>query len=159
MNGSTFDQRLERNWKWSKAYFDRKTKEFGIKGWKLVLNASEESKNFLGQCVHGRNNEIHLSYYFLRGPTTNEKKLRNTILHELAHVMAGPFHDHDDKWKYIAKKIGCDATVASPWDGVNPKYIVYCRKRCSKFSLDSYFDVRNKVCIHCREPLKIKRLL
>lgn len=32
---------------------------------------------------------------------------RNTVLHEIAHIIAGARHGHDDVWKRIAMNIGC----------------------------------------------------
>lgn len=33
--------------------------------------------------------------------------VRDTILHEIAHAIAGFEHGHDDVWKGVAKQIGC----------------------------------------------------
>ncbi len=33
--------------------------------------------------------------------------VRNTILHEIAHALVGPKHNHDWEWKNRAKSIGC----------------------------------------------------
>ena len=36
-------------------------------------------------------------------------EIRDTVLHEIAHALAGPKHHHDSHWKEIAKRIGCTA--------------------------------------------------
>ena len=36
-------------------------------------------------------------------------EVRNTVLHEIAHAIAGPGHHHDEHWKRIARQIGCTA--------------------------------------------------
>lgn len=36
----------------------------------------------------------------------NEKRVMNTILHEIAHALT-PWHQHDEVWVAMAKKIGC----------------------------------------------------
>jgi len=57
-------------------------------------------------------------------------RVRNTILHEIAHAMVGPKFGHGPVWQRQAKAIGCDAqraadprqmqTVKAPWVGVCP---------------------------------------
>jgi predicted SprT family Zn-dependent metalloprotease len=37
----------------------------------------------------------------------DEAKVRDTILHEIAHAMVGRLHGHDFKWKHTAQQIGC----------------------------------------------------
>jgi len=38
----------------------------------------------------------------------NDKKhVKNTILHEIAHALVGPKHNHDQIWKRKAREIGC----------------------------------------------------
>jgi len=39
----------------------------------------------------------------------DESKVRNTILHEIAHALVGPSHGHDDTWRRQARSIGCTA--------------------------------------------------
>jgi predicted SprT family Zn-dependent metalloprotease len=61
----------------------------------------------------------------------SEKEVRETILHEIAHALAGPRCGHGPKWKAIARKIGStgdrcwspseDAPAIPPkWLGVCP---------------------------------------
>lgn len=35
------------------------------------------------------------------------EQIRNTILHEIAHVLVGGYHGHDSTWKAKALSIGC----------------------------------------------------
>ena len=39
----------------------------------------------------------------------SEAQVRNTILHEIAHALCGPFAGHSETWRSMARKIGCDA--------------------------------------------------
>lgn len=68
----------------------------------------------------------------------DEAEVRDTILHEIAHALVGPFHGHDDVWRAKAVEIGCtgDRTLAStaprvegPWRGVCPQGHVSTRHR------------------------------
>jgi predicted SprT family Zn-dependent metalloprotease len=34
--------------------------------------------------------------------------VKDTLLHEIAHALAGPGHHHDAVWKEIAQRIGCN---------------------------------------------------
>lgn len=55
------------------------------------------------------NGIIEVSRHYLKHPKTTPDVLKNTILHELAHAIAGHEAGHGPKWKYIARGIGCDA--------------------------------------------------
>jgi hypothetical protein len=37
----------------------------------------------------------------------DEAMVRDLVLHEIAHILAGPEHNHDEEWVRIAKSIGC----------------------------------------------------
>lgn len=60
----------------------------------------------------------------------DEARVRNTILHEIAHALVGPTHNHDIVWRLKAREIGCDgqrcvdsSTVVqpeAPWVGTCP---------------------------------------
>lgn len=60
-----------------------------------------------------------------------EEQVRNTILHEIAHILAGPTHQHDRVWQDHARRLGIapercysaddHAQVEAPWTGVCPE--------------------------------------
>lgn len=52
---------------------------------------------------------IEISRYYLNNPKTTPERLKNTILHEIAHAIAGPDAGHGPVWKRVAREIGCDA--------------------------------------------------
>lgn len=132
MNGSTFEDRFIRNFSWCKAYFERKTKEFGIVGWTLDLDSS---KSHLGLTSYGEK-KVYISVHFLKGATCGEKEIRNTVLHELAHVLVGPVkRPHGKEWKRMALKIGCDGKTCSHMDRPDAKYLMYCTNGCQKISM------------------------
>jgi predicted SprT family Zn-dependent metalloprotease len=56
-------------------------------------------------------------------------QIRETVLHEIAHALAGPRHNHDATWKAVARRIGStglrtvapDApTIEADWVGTCP---------------------------------------
>lgn len=63
----------------------------------------------------------------------DEDEVRNTILHEIAHALAGCEHHHDKVWKKKCVEIGARPqrcyskfTVTTP-DPKDPKYLLVCR--------------------------------
>jgi hypothetical protein len=157
MNNSTFDERLQRNWQWCDKYFARKIKEFKLIGWRIGLDTSSASKRFLGYCDYNTK-MIMMSFYFLRGPTCSESKMRNTILHEIAHALVGPFQSHNFIWKNKAKKIGCTGEKAGVMDHPSAKYIIFCKNKCFKYSSVNKMDINNVICGKCKTKLYIKSL-
>lgn len=76
--------------------------QHGLEGWMFVWG---RGVNLLGEtCFY--NDTIKLS----RPMTQNrpEKDVTNTILHEIAHALAGATAGHGPEWKRIALSIGCD---------------------------------------------------
>ncbi|MCY4185458.1 MAG: SprT-like domain-containing protein [Rhodobacteraceae bacterium] len=72
----------------------------GLHEWNLRF---DESTRFLGKCNY-RDRSIHLSRsHALDG---KDSEIRDTILHEIAHALAGPKARHGTKWKMIAQQIG-----------------------------------------------------
>ncbi|MEO7060188.1 MAG: SprT family zinc-dependent metalloprotease [Lapillicoccus sp.] len=59
----------------------------------------------------------------------DEPEVRDTILHEIAHALAGPQAKHGPRWRQVARSIGCTgrrcvsdeaARIAGSWVGVCP---------------------------------------
>jgi predicted SprT family Zn-dependent metalloprotease len=51
---------------------------------------------------------ISLAYVLSKGVPI--KQVRDTVLHEVAHAIAGNRAGHGPEWKEVAKRIGCSAT-------------------------------------------------
>lgn len=70
---------------------------------------------------------IRLSRHLVR--LNGEAEVRDTILHEIAHALAGPEHGHGPKWRAICHRIGArpqrlaDETVITP----PPRYELVCQ--------------------------------
>ncbi|MEO9323228.1 SprT-like domain-containing protein [Nocardioides sp. C4-1] len=95
----------------------------GLDDWSIELDGA---KRRAGICRFGPR-VIGLS-----APLTvlhTDLEVKDTILHEIAHALAGPEHGHDETWRQIAVRIGStgercispdSARVEPPWLGVCP---------------------------------------
>ncbi len=128
-------------------------REHGLSSWRLVF---DRAKTRAGVCrFHQR--EIGLS-----GPLTqlhSADAVRDTILHEIAHALVGPTHQHDAVWRAKAAELGCSTKaclppdaprVAAPWVGTcpaghrvgrhrRPERLASCRRCCRGFDPDYLF--------------------
>jgi hypothetical protein len=98
--------------------------EHGLAGWRLEF---DRAKRRAGICRHGER-VIGLS-----APITRlhpETEVRDTLLHEIAHALAGPRAGHGPVWVATARRIGCSAercvpedapAVPGSWVGVCPR--------------------------------------
>ena len=102
-------------------------------------------KKTLGKCILRRDVFTHkvvektilLSKNFVLA--NQKEEVEQTILHEIAHLLAGFGHGHDRVWKDIAKYIGYnfdDRTII--FEGA--KYEVICNK------------CKNRIAVYYREP-------
>lgn len=62
------------------------------------------SKNVFGRCSYGPVFAISLSCALVS--LNPEADVRDTILHEIAHALVGPGHNHDIMWRIKAAEIG-----------------------------------------------------
>lgn len=82
----------------------------GLHGWRFEL---DRAKRRAGICRH-QQKTIGLS-----APLTRlhpEAEVRDTILHEIAHALAGPRAGHGPAWVATALRIGCSAARCVPED-------------------------------------------
>jgi predicted SprT family Zn-dependent metalloprotease len=99
--------------------------QHGLQAWSFRFDAA--LKRF-GVCRY-RSKEIGLSRELV---TRNEaSRVRNTILHEIAHALVGPGHGHGRAWKRKAIEIGAEPRRCYP-ESVNavPGKYVYICQRC-----------------------------
>jgi predicted SprT family Zn-dependent metalloprotease len=93
-------------------------KEHGLTDWTFRLG---RAKRRLGVCNH-RYMRIEISAYYALN-NSNESVL-DTLLHEIAHAIAGPAAGHGPDWKAVAARLGatpraCDnspETIVQPGD-------------------------------------------
>ncbi len=74
--------------------------EHKLRGWVFVYN---RGKRTLGLCDYTRK-RIELSMYFVAH--NDEPAVCDTVLHEIAHALAGEKAGHGPKWKAVCKRIG-----------------------------------------------------
>lgn len=82
--------------------------EHDLHGWSV---AYDTAKNRAGVCRFA-DRVLGLS-----APLTalhDEVEVRDTILHEIAHALAGPAHGHDAHWRRVATGIGCSGRRCVP---------------------------------------------
>jgi len=110
----------------------RLLREHGLGDWSI---RTDRAKTRAGVCRFGTHT-ISLSAALTH--LHDESEVRDTILHEIAHALVGPFHGHDEVWRAKAIEIGCsgERTVPStaprvegPWRGVCPEGHVSTRHR------------------------------
>jgi predicted SprT family Zn-dependent metalloprotease len=88
----------------------------GLYNWTFAYNRRKQT---MGMCVYDRRT-IELSIYFVLRNSWAE--ILDTILHEIAHALAGSKHGHDGVWKRKCREIGArpercgEANMpAGPW--------------------------------------------
>jgi predicted SprT family Zn-dependent metalloprotease len=69
-------------------------------GWSLSFS---KARFALGQC-HFAKKQIRLSIYLLA--LNEQEKVKDIILHEIAHALAGPEAGHGPLWRAWARKVG-----------------------------------------------------
>ena len=83
----------------------------GLADWDLRFNSARTK---LGECRPGRK-LIQLSrVHAVNGPAA---QVTDTILHEIAHALAGPRAGHGPAWKAIAKRLGATPKSCAPESG------------------------------------------
>lgn len=79
--------------------------QHGLGHWTLTF---DRAKTRAGQCRYDRR-EISLSATLMR--LQAEPDVRETILHEIAHALAGPGAGHGSAWRATAMRIGASGEV------------------------------------------------
>ena len=74
--------------------------EHGLHGWTFRFSAA---KSRLGEC---RERERHIRLSRRHAVNGDPREVRDTILHEIAHALAGAKAGHGPAWKAVARRIG-----------------------------------------------------
>jgi predicted SprT family Zn-dependent metalloprotease len=133
-----------------------KIKDHGLyeRGWRVCI---DRAKTRTAMCNYSKKT-ISISKYYLWGTCTSNERFLNTVLHEIAHALAGFEAGHGPKWKDIARSIGCDGERC--YDGppiVIPKWRVACP--CGKVELKRHKVVNTLLamtCKHCHQGLHMQ---
>jgi predicted SprT family Zn-dependent metalloprotease len=89
-------------------------------------------------------------------PQRNEADITNTILHEIAHVLAGFDNHHNDIWRETAISIGCDGNRCSYDVDVKYTYKGLC-PACSKVHWRN--NIKNASCSSCDDKFNPEYIL
>ena len=117
----------------------------GLTGWSFQF---EDASKQAGVCVFGLQ-VIGLSRLYCLHAT--DWQVRDTILHEIAHAMVGPKHNHDAAWKAVARSIGCTGDRCHKVEFAPPRYIARCT-RCG-WAIKRNVRKRGAICKACRSPV------
>lgn len=122
------------------------------KGWTFEIN---NSKRIMGLCKHNIKT-LNFSGNFLR---SDMSEIKNCILHEIAHALAGPGHGHDSYWKAVARSIGCTGDRCYEVEDVvniaKPQFYLQCptcNRKWMRFRIKRSLIGRPSRC--CKAPLK-----
>jgi predicted SprT family Zn-dependent metalloprotease len=89
--------------------------------------AYDRGRRRAGKCVH-RSKTLSFSRHLIaRGSPAD---MRNTVLHEISHALAGPTHGHDRTWRTIALQIGCDGKRCHNIELAPATWIYACSSGC-----------------------------
>lgn len=112
----------------------------------------DRSKTRAGLCNFGTQT-ISVSHLLAQ---QDEANIRNVILHEIAHALVGPSHQHDSVWKDKAIAIGSDGKRCHNMQLCIAPYRVACY--CGKIDLCRHRLTRKLYqtkCTHCQSNLGI----
>jgi predicted SprT family Zn-dependent metalloprotease len=76
--------------------------DHGLPGWDFKLN---KTKRQLGVCKEPIKRIEMSEYYVLHN---RREMIVDTILHEIAHALVGVNHGHDQVWKHMCLRLGCN---------------------------------------------------
>jgi predicted SprT family Zn-dependent metalloprotease len=88
---------------------------FGLGDWAFGWNRRKRS---LGLCRY-RERRIELSIHFVHA--NDAIQVRETILHEIAHALAGERTGHGPRWKAMCVRVGCKPVRCDHGDAVMPR--------------------------------------
>ena len=100
------------------AIASREMTKHGLHGWTFGL---ADTKRQLGVCKYRKKRIEIAEYYALNSP---QESVLDTLLHEIAHAIAGPAARHGPAWKAVAIRLGAtpracdnsDVAVVKPGD-------------------------------------------
>lgn len=122
--------------------------EHDLEDWSFQFNSA---KRRLGYCYY-TGKIISISKHMLDLP---DEKIKNTLLHEVAHALAGIDAGHSYCWKRVARSLGCDAkTASSTGMSVHRKWKWNCVD-CEREG-KSHRKFRKHICGRCRGKLRWK---
>ena len=108
-----------------------------------------------GVCRY-RERRIDLSVSYCLAATRAE--IEDTVLHEIAHAIVGPKHNHDAVWKAKAREIGCQGERCHRVQHSIPRWVgeCGCGQQWFRQTLQRRM-IRNRVCGKCLGEIAWRR--
>ncbi len=98
----------------------------GLRGWQFRWDMAQRRG---GNCNYTRRRiQLSLGYAL----AVSDEEVEDTILHEIAHGLAGYEHGHDAVWRATARSIGCSAKVCHDTPFRAPKWKGTCLAGCAE---------------------------
>lgn len=123
--------------------------QHGLDGWSFQFDSAQKRA---GACAFNTKVISVSRLYCLK---VGDAQFRDTVLHEIAHALAGPKHNHDATWKRIARSIGCTGDRCHAVDFAPAKHIASC-SRCGWHQKKNR-RLRGGVCKTCGQLVKYSR--
>ena len=115
--------------------------------WRIALDTSPRRA---GSCAHAARTIYLAVGHCLIAPND---EVTDTILHEIAHAIAGARHGHDAHWRRIAAALGCSAKRCTSETHTATRWIGKCG--CTKPHHRQVLTRRTRGarCLRCHEPI------
>ena len=138
-----------------------KFNDYGLDDWIFGFDLARVRA---GQCNY-RQKKITLSVSFCC--FASKEEVLDTVLHEIAHALVGPGHQHNNKWKTMANIIGCKGEIYHTVDHSEDQWQTKClNTECQNFRNKKVWKrkrlikrVRNGKCPKCKEKLTWERII
>lgn len=88
----------------------------------------------------------------------SREEIQDTILHEIAHAIVGPRHNHDARWRAKAREIGCVGERCHRVQHSLPRWVgeCGCGRKWFRQTLQRRM-MRNRICADCRGNITWRR--
>lgn len=83
------------------------------------------------------------------------KQFKEILKHEVAHALAGFSAAHGDKWKQIARAIGCSAEVTHDYPTVPGRWILFCGNCGELATKHRPVATTHMHCLQCDAPITL----
>ena len=100
---------IEKRFTWVKEKWNFLKKEHQLDGWMFQFNS--RLRTTAGQCLYGKEKRIEIATLLINSPEIKKTDVLETLLHEVAHAIAGYKAAHGPIWKKIARELGCSGNT------------------------------------------------
>jgi predicted SprT family Zn-dependent metalloprotease len=128
----------------------------GLANWCLAWNRRCKTRAGL---TNYKTQTIELSTRYVQYADVGRHDVENTLLHEIAHALAGPTAGHGPVWKAKALSIGCDGERCHNKTFAQPRWIGKCSPTCEAHTQWKWHRLRRTKlrCTRCHTVIQISR--